>query len=130
MKNYTKNPAVDRLFVPGIGEVKTGQVISGSFDRFVPQYLVETPAVDTVTAAPTLLTEPAPSISPTIPASPPPMAASIPESRLFEVIGDAEEKQGVQVLVEDGQTVDEPVLGVTDAPEKRKPGRPKGTGKS
>lgn len=129
MKSYIKAPGVDQLWVPGVGWVKRGQVVRGSFDRLTPKFLVE--VVNPPAPAPAMLTEPAPSIAPPVTEGP---AAVIPESRLFEVIGDKEQKAGVQVLVEDGESLPEtqrePASESEPEPAKRKPGRPKGSRKN
>lgn len=81
MKKYVKNPQADVVILPGIGKITEGQEITGDYDQFVPQFLVEVPhghkgrtLESTPSHNPRHLTEPAP-----LPGSPgAPSAAGAP----------------------------------------------------
>ncbi len=67
MKKYVKSPQADVVILPGIGKLTEGQEVTGDYDKFVPQFLVEVPSASgqktlesTPTRNPRHLTEPAP----------------------------------------------------------------------
>lgn len=111
MKKFKLNGSVSVAYIPGAGKVTEGQELMGEeFGKYAPRLLMEVPETP-VSAAP-MLVEPAPS---PVPAAPPaPSPAQVESVRpLNEVMGDAAPAEETPVVE-----------------EKRKPGRPKGSGKN
>lgn len=67
MKRYIKSPSADVVILPGIGKLTEGKEVTGDYDQYVPQFLVEVPSAhgsrtleSTPSHNPRPLTEPAP----------------------------------------------------------------------
>jgi hypothetical protein len=93
MKSYKKNPDVSEVFLPGIGKMTEGRIVTGDYDKYSPRFLVEVPNApaprtleSTPSPGPKLITEPKIS-APVIP-PPPPAVPSTPPA--VEEAGDKE----------------------------------------